>query len=110
MCLENMMDHFTKKSLIQAVSWYIKDIFGKEGNTTPLEIWIKRGITWKHYLAWRKVISLVEMTVKQKIQDLNIISYINTFTRIELSGERISLSKIKIKTLKEYYAIDSLHL
>ena len=74
------------------------------------EIWLKRGVTWKHYLAWRKVISLVEMTVKQKIHELNNISDINIFTGIELSGKRISLSKLKIKSLKEYYAVNSLHL
>ena len=68
------------------------------------------GVTYKHYLAWRKVISLVEMTVKKKIQELNNISDINIFTGIELYGKRMSLSKIKIKTLKEYYAANSLHL
>ena len=56
---------FHNKSLFQAGLWYNKDIFDKEGN-----IKIKRG---EHYLAWRKVISLVEMTVKQNIQELNNI-------------------------------------
>ena len=50
------------------------------------------------------------MTVKHKIQEFNNISDINTFTGLELSGKRIILCKIKIKTLKEYYAINSLHL
>ena len=99
---------FYNKSLFQAGLWYI--IFDKEGNITLFEIWLKIGVTYKHYLAWRKVISLVEMTVKQKIQELNNISDINTFTGIELSGKVISLSKIKIKTLKEYDAVNTLHL
>ena len=101
---------FYNKSLFQAGLWYIKDIFDKEGKIVSFEIWLKRGVTYKHYLAWRKVISLVEMTVKKKIQELNNISDINIFTGIELSGKRINLSKIKIKTLKEYYAANSLHL
>ena len=92
---------FYNKSLFQAGLWYIKDIFDKEGKIVSFEIWLKRGVTYKHYLALRKVISLVEMTVKKKIQELNDISEINIFTGIELSGKRISLSKIKIKTLKK---------
>ena len=96
--------------MFQAGLWYIKDIFDKEGKIVSFEIWLKRAVTYKHYLALRKVISLVEMTVKKKIQELNNISDINNFTGIELSGKRISLSKIKIKTLKEYYAANSLHL
>ena len=46
---------------------------------------------------------LVEKIAQKKLQEINNILDIDTFTGIKLSGKRIALNKMKTKLLKVLY-------